>query len=399
MLFAIATLNYADRTAISSVFPLLRADLGASNVGLAAIGSVFLWSYAIGSPFAGLLADRVSRSRVVIWSLVSWSAVTFFSGFVPNIGALLSMRALLGFAECAYIPAAVALIADHHPAGSRATAIGIHAGGLNFGLVAGGVAAGYLGDHFGWRWNCLVLGAAGLLLAVVATFVLEDGPFAEKSARQEFAVTQSLASLVRVPVYPIIVAEAMLIAFVSWTFLNWLPLYFEERFTMSLTAGGISGTLMLQVAAIIGGTGGGYLSDKIASHRPQRRMLLLAANYLLAAPFLLAFTLDASYGALSASIFAYSLFRNLGTANEYPILCDQLRPKLRAAAIGLINTCNNLAGGIGILIAGLLKSDYDLGAIFGTVSGIVLLAACIVLAGYFLFGQRDSTVEDHNVLI
>jgi MFS transporter, ACS family, glucarate transporter len=75
MLFAIATLNYADRTAISSVFPLLRADLGASNVALAAIGSVFLWSYAIGSPFARLLADRVSRRRVVLWSLVSWSAI------------------------------------------------------------------------------------------------------------------------------------------------------------------------------------------------------------------------------------------------------------------------------------------------------------------------------------
>ena len=60
MLFFIACLNYADRTAISAVFPLLRSELDISDVGLGAIGSFFLWTYGIGSPFAGRLADRVS---------------------------------------------------------------------------------------------------------------------------------------------------------------------------------------------------------------------------------------------------------------------------------------------------------------------------------------------------
>ena len=43
LLTGIATINYADRTAISSVFPLLRSDLHSSDVALAAIGSFFLW--------------------------------------------------------------------------------------------------------------------------------------------------------------------------------------------------------------------------------------------------------------------------------------------------------------------------------------------------------------------
>jgi sugar phosphate permease len=53
MLFAIAALNYGDRTAFASVRPLLRADPALSDVMLAAIGSAFLWSYAVGSPVAG----------------------------------------------------------------------------------------------------------------------------------------------------------------------------------------------------------------------------------------------------------------------------------------------------------------------------------------------------------
>ena len=65
----IAALNYADRTAISAVFPLLRADLGLSDTALGAVGSTFLWTYAVVSPFAGQLSDRFPRGRVILLSL------------------------------------------------------------------------------------------------------------------------------------------------------------------------------------------------------------------------------------------------------------------------------------------------------------------------------------------
>ncbi len=151
LLFAIAALNYGDRTAISSVFPLLRADLGISDVVMAGIGSVFLWSYAIGSPFAGYLADRVSRSRVVLFSLAAWSAVMLLTGFTHSSGFLLLTRALLGIAECAYLPAATALIAEHHDPNTRGTAMGIQVAGMQIGLVAGSAIAGYIGEQLGWR--------------------------------------------------------------------------------------------------------------------------------------------------------------------------------------------------------------------------------------------------------
>jgi MFS family permease len=128
-LFFVAALNYADRTATSAVFPLLRRDLGMSDLQLAAVGSFFLWSYAIGSPIAGYLADRLSRSRLVAWSLGLWSLITLATGMAPNAEILIASRALLGLAECLYLPAAIALIADHHPSESRATALGFHIAG------------------------------------------------------------------------------------------------------------------------------------------------------------------------------------------------------------------------------------------------------------------------------
>ena len=65
LLCSAAGLNYADRTAITAVFPLLRVDLGMSDVALGATGTAFMWTYALCSPFAGYFGDRLSRARLV----------------------------------------------------------------------------------------------------------------------------------------------------------------------------------------------------------------------------------------------------------------------------------------------------------------------------------------------
>ena len=140
MLFLAGGLNYVDRTSIAAVFPLIKADLHATDFELGAIGSVFLWAYAAGAPFAGMLADRVSRSRLIACSLAAWSLIMALCGLVTGMPQLLVLRVLLGLAECVYIPASVTLIADHHGDDSRATAMGIHLAGLNLAVVVGGIS-------------------------------------------------------------------------------------------------------------------------------------------------------------------------------------------------------------------------------------------------------------------
>jgi hypothetical protein len=92
---------------------------------------------------------------------------------------------------------------------------------------------------------------------------------------------------------------------------------------------------------------------------------------------------------VSASIFLYSLFVTLGQANESPLICDLLPPRLRSTAFGLWNLANCTTGGIGILVTGYLKRDYGLGGIFHYLAGLVLLAACLTLIGYLVFLRRD----------
>ena len=231
VLFLAASLNYADRGALTAVFPLLRKDLGMSDLALAAIGSFFLWSYALFSPLAGYLGDRFSRSALVTWSVVAWSVVTALTAFVKTSEQLLAMRVLLGVAESLYIPASLALIAEHHATPTRAMAMSLHLAGFYAGVVFGGTVAGYLGDSYGWRPALLLLGGVGLLLGLLCKFTVfavprsaSAEPTSEKQPPLPFV--QSLSNLVKTVSYWVLLVEAMLLAIGTWIFANWLPLYF-----------------------------------------------------------------------------------------------------------------------------------------------------------------------------
>jgi MFS family permease len=396
LLFLASALNYADRGAITAVFPLLKKDLGMSDVALAATGSFFLWSYALASPLAGYLGDRFPRNSVIIWGLVAWSLVTIMTGFVYTAKHVLATRVLLGLAESLYFPAAIALIAELHSSRTQATAMGIHLSGVYVGAVAGGTLTGYVSDKLGWRLSFFILGGASLILGLVCRAFLFEGSREEGSRTGELAtkepslpVREVISYLLKIPSYLFLLGEAMLLAIASMIFMNWLPLYFSETFRMSLAGAGFSGTFLIQAGAVLGILGGGFLSDRVASHNAKYRMLFQCLCDFMAAPFLLIFITLPNYALVAACLLFYSLVRGVGGANANPLTCLLVKPRMRSTAFGLANMANCFAGGAGILIAGYLKQDFGLGLIFAAVSGIVTSAGILLLIGYLRFLSMD----------
>jgi len=387
LLACAAALNYADRAAISSVFAVLRQDLALSDVALGTIGSVFLWSYALCSPIAGVVADRFSRSRVIVASLLLWSVVTLATGLASGLSTLILLRICLGAAESLYLPAANALIADHHEPRTRGTAMGLHSVGLNFGVVLGGTFAGYVAEYYNWRTGFYLLGGAGLTLAAVMLRGLRDGPARRTSARDDLG--RDVWALLSIRSYLVLLVKAMLAGVGIWIFLNWLPLYFRDAFGMTLTAAGFAGTFMLQIATVGGIAAGGWLSDRVARTSARRRMLLQAFCYWLCAPFLLLFLLRPGFATVAVAVSAFSLFRGMGQANENPTLCDVVPPRLRSTAIGLMNCSATAAGGAGVWLAGYLSGTMGLNEVFAAVSLLFVVAGVVLAVGYTRFMPYD----------
>ena len=390
-----AALNYADRSAMSAVLSSVRTEYGVSDVQLGLLGSLFLWSYAVCSPFAGSLADRYSRTKLVIWSLMAWSAVTALMGFVNGFTMLLALRFTLGVAECLFLPSAIALIAEYHGPATRARAMSFISIGVNIGLVLGSTFSGFLAERFGWRSGFWVLGLFGIIIALIAKPWLGAAPAPTISpettipAVKRAGFFEAIRYLARVPSYYALLIESMLSGMGLWTFFNWLPLYFRETYKMSLAGAGFAGTFMLQISVILGIVIGGWISDRIAGQAPHRRMLLYGTFYLIAAPFLLLFLGRPEFIIVAAGISAFSFFRGLGQANDNATQCEIVPPQFRSTGVGFMNAIATAAGGCGVLMAGFLKREVGLNAIFAGISVAFIIAGVVLLVFYRCFMRRD----------
>src|SRR5215472_18838059 len=85
MLWFVCFFNYADRQAISSVFPKLKTEFGFDKVALDFIGSAFMYVYAFSSPVAGYLGDRLRRKDLILGGCLFWSAVTIMTDWCGKL--------------------------------------------------------------------------------------------------------------------------------------------------------------------------------------------------------------------------------------------------------------------------------------------------------------------------
>jgi predicted MFS family arabinose efflux permease len=391
-----AALNFGDRSAMSAVLAAVRKDFGTSDVALGLIGSVFLWSYALGSPFAGNLGDRFSRTKLIVGSLFAWSAVTLLVGLANGYPMLLGLRVALGLSECLFLPAALALIASYHATETRARAMSWVQIGANAGMVIGGSTAGFFADHHGWRSGFLVLGGVGIGLALLSRTILpaKDGASDALGRRNDATVPRAKFSdavkyVLRVPSYWALLCESMLSGLGMWVFFTWLPLYFRETYSMSLTEAGFAGTFMLQISVVLGVMAGGWISDRVSAHAPHRRMLLYGLFYLLGAPCLLLFLGQPSFVVVAVAISAFSFLRGLASSNDNPTQCEIVPAQFRATGVGVMNCVATAAGGCGVLLAGFLKREVGLAGIFAGISGCFFIAAIVLLIGWRFFMRRD----------
>jgi MFS family permease len=398
-LFVAAGLNYADRTALSSVIPPLRADLGITDAQIGLAGLLFLWTYAIASPLAGNLADKFSRSKIVFWSILIWSLITLLTGFSRNTTELLVLRATLGLAESFYLPAAVALLGAHHGPATRGKAMGFHLIGLNLGVLLGGAFVGSLAEHYGWRPGFWILGVMGLVLAMGSKYFLSDRP-AAAVATQPIPVhmtkpvhaakpVEAWGYLLRTPSFHGLLLSAIVAGVASWTFLSWLPLFFSENYGMKLGAAGLAGVALYKAPVLLGTGVGGWISDKAVRHNSRSRVMIKALSFLVSCPFLFFFIGAPTFALLATMLIVSSFIRALGVPSEHAIICEVVPSQFRSTAVGIFNTCGSAAGGVGVLLAGLFKKEFGLNMIFGSCSLLYAVAGLMLLLVYYFFTAKD----------
>lgn len=382
-------LNYCDRQAASSMFEVLRTELGFGETQLGLIGSLFLWVYGILCPIAGQLADTFSKRLLVVCSLAVWSIVTVATGFSTSVFMFLALRAAMGVSESLFMPAAVALTANAHPPALRSRAVALLTTAQVAGSVGGAWFGGWMAQHGQWRGAFFVLGAVGLIYALPYFLFLRGISEGCQVETKKAGARLALRELVKVPTFLLLCVVFPAFVFGLWLIYNWLSDFLRGKFALDLAAAAFNATVFLQGATLLGMLGGGMLADWLYRRTKAARLWLLTASLLLCAPCLHALGGSSTLDATRIAAAGFGLFSGFFMGNIFPAAFEVVPADTRASAVGLLNFCGAILSGFATLAGGVWKKTIGIERLLSYTALIYLAAAVLLIAGIKLLFQRD----------
>lgn len=382
LLAVVAFLNYLDRQMLSTMQAAIGADIvelqQAQNFGR--LMAVFLWVYALVSPFAGSIADRLSRKWLIVESLGVWSLVTLLMGHCQTFTQMYWLRGLMGISEALYIPSSLSLIADYHAGKSRSLAVGLHMTGLYLGQAVGGFGA-IFASALSWRMTFHWFGLIGVAYAFVLALCLR-----EKRGSTPAAVADKAAGSVSIVksfglIFSNIAFWVILFFFAStslpgWATKNWLPTLFAQHLDGGMAVAGPVATITIALASFIGVMVGGPLSDRWVKKNLRGRIYTSAIGLAMMIPALVLMGLGKGAVPAVASGLIFGLGYGMFDTNNMPILCQFVPSRLRATAYGFMNM---VGVAMGALCTQLLGRIPNLGLSFAILGGVTALALVLQL--------------------
>jgi MFS family permease len=364
MLWLVCFFNYADRQAIYAVFPLIGGEFGFDKFQLGLIGSAFMWVYAGAAPLAGFIADRVKRVHLILGGCIFWSLVTVATAWCSKLWHFVAVRAAEGLGETFYFPASMSLTADYHGPATRSRAFAIHQSSVYVGTILGSWFGAVLAEWYGWRSGFFLFGVSGLVVASVLYLFLRepargaaeaepagDGP-AEHAPAEPLGAAATLAAIFRRPAAALLMLAFMGANFVATIFLAWTPTFLVEKFGFSLGAAGLGGTLFIHAASAVAAPLAGVAADRLAARFAGGRILVQAAGLLVGAVFVATVGLCTTTATLIVAMTAFGLCKGCYDSGIFASLFDQVEPRARASAAGVMNTVGWGGGALGPVFVG-----------------------------------------------
>ena len=405
LLWCISFLNYADREAIFSLFPLLEREMHLTPIQLGLLGSAFAWVYGLCAPFAGSVVDRVRRKTAVLGGLYAWSLIAMATTLSRSFRRLFSFMAAEGLGETFYVPASMSMISDYHGKATRSRAMGIHQTSVYIGTVGGGFFAGLIGERYGWRWSYIFFGGLGILLGFALLKLLREpqrgaadleragaDPPPGVMARVPFG--ESLRMIVGTPSAILLMGAFVCANFVALVLLSWMPKFLYDKFHLSLAMAGLSATIFVQLASMVGSLLGGWLADLFRMRLTSGRVLVQATAVLCGAPFVFLCGRSASVGWVMVWLTIWGLFKGLYDSNIFASLFDVVAPQVRGTAAGLMNMVGWLGGGgLAPVLIGYIAQHASLGFAISCSAAVYVIASSLLVTVIFSLGLKRHSAS------
>src|SRR5262245_16336457 len=166
----------ASLRATDPLLPLIAGEYGVTTGAASDAVTAFALSYGLLQVLVGPLGDRFGRYRTIAAAALVSAFGSAACALAPSLDALVVARFVSGATIGAFIPLALAWIGDTVAYERRQPLLARFLVGQMAGVAFGNAAAGWLGEHFGWRTIFYALAALLLVIALLLFLELRTQP-------------------------------------------------------------------------------------------------------------------------------------------------------------------------------------------------------------------------------
>lgn len=370
---------------LSFVIAALAVDWNLSSQEMGWIGSVNSIGMAVGALLFGILADKVGRKQIFMWTLVLFSVASGLSALTTTLAAFLILRFFVGMGLGGELPVASTLVSESVPAKERGRVVVLLESFWAGGWLLGAIISYFVIPDYGWR-IALVLTAIPAFYALYIRMKLPDSPqFAAKATAKKRSIFQNMRDLLAKPY-----RKQTLVLWVLWfavvfsyygMFL-WLPSVMTGKGFDLITS--FKYVLIMTLAQLPGYFTAAWFIEKFG------RKFVLVTYLIGTAASAYVFGNAETVVMLVGAGMALSFF-NLGAWGAlYAYTPEQYPTVNRGTGAGTAAAIGRIGGIFGPLLVGsMLTKGYDISVIFGVFCVAILIGAAAVL----FFGKETKQIE------
>src|SRR6058998_1389264 len=173
-----------DTTVVNVSLPHIAGSLSASIDEATWALTSYLVANAIILPMTGWLASRFGRKRLLMLSVVGFTASSFLCGLAPALSLLIVFRIVQGATGGALQPLSQAVLLEAFPPHDRGKAMGFWGLGIVVAPILGPVVGGWLTDNYSWRWVFYINIPVGIASIVMTKMFIFDPPYLRTESRR-----------------------------------------------------------------------------------------------------------------------------------------------------------------------------------------------------------------------
>ncbi|USX24649.1 MFS transporter [Oxalobacteraceae bacterium OTU3CINTB1] len=415
ILFAVTTINYADRATIAIAGPELKKLLGLSPVQMGYVFSAFAWSYVLAQLPGGWLLDRFGTKITYFFSIFMWSLFTLLMGTVgfltgaAALTALFCLRLAVGASEAPSFPGNSRLASSWFPTAERGTAAAIFNSAQYFATVLFGPLMGWLVHTYGWESVFYVMGGLGILMSFIwlkmvygpkdhprinaaeLAYIKEGGALIDLESKDKAVATTKLdtGSAIRQ-----LLGNRMLLGVyigqycintLTYFFLTWFPVYLVTERHMTILKAGFVAALPA-VAGFLGGVLGGVISDRLIKRGfslSVARKTPIVCGLLLAMSMIICNYVETDW--LVITVMSLAFFGKGIGALGWAVVADTSPKEAGGLSGALFNTFGNTAGITTPIVIGYILQET--GSFAGALVFVGANAAVAILCYVLMVGE------------